>query len=55
MHLLKTEERPGSGEVEHGGGWVGENGFLLMRGGDRKFLMIYWGGGQNFSTSHHKK
>ena len=23
--------------------------------GDRKFLMIYWEGGQNFSTSHHEK
>ena len=24
-------------------------------GGGRKVLMIYWGGGQNFSISHHEK
>ena len=24
-------------------------------GGCQKFLMIYWGGGQKFSTSHHEK
>ena len=33
IHLLKNEQRLGSGEVEHGGGWVGGKGVFLMRGG----------------------
>ena len=55
IHLLKNEKRLGSGEVEHGIDGVGKRGAHLMRDGwDRKFLMIYWGGDQNFSTSHEK-
>ena len=55
IHLLKNEQRLGSGEVEHGGGGMGKKGALLMRWGwDRKFSMIYWGGDQNFSISHHE-
>ena len=54
IHLLKNEERSGSGEIEHGGGGVGENG------GEAP-LMIYWGGVRTFppvmknvsQTSHY--
>ena len=44
IHLLKNEERLGSGEVEHGGGGVGMNGggYPSYESGDRTFLMIYW-------------
>ena len=57
IHLLKKEQRLESWDVEHGGGGLGEKGggASYERGGwDRKFLMIYWGGDQNFSISHQE-
>ena len=39
------------------GWWDGgeRRGGASYKRGHRKFLMIYWGGGQNFSTRHHEK
>ena len=56
IHLFKNERRLGSEEVEHGSGVVGgEGGASYERWGDRKFLVISWGVGKNFSISHHEK
>ena len=53
--VIKNVERLGSGEVEHGGRGLGENGGLSYKmGWGSDIFDDILGRGQNFSTSHHE-